>query len=412
MQLLTLRKRLNLSQAELARRIGTSQQQVQRWEGGTTPNFDTIRNIATTLSVPIDQLLEPNPPVRFAHATSEQNIYRCIKNSLWGDHKDRLRDWVPGEYVVLKTERGIHALVKVSGPAFEDSTEIWPDALSPHRIQVRVVRVFSEEEPAPFAGIIRDTLLKLAGTKYGLWVLNHIAIEGSPAKVIVDDLLSRPDCTASIMRNIDSLILGASNNSAAKLVPSTTVEEISMVDDGPLSSSTHLQTQLNLVKLGIMAGCSVWVARDNRKMLLEKCEGRFEILENLPSVGISDIATKLIERIDIIWFKQNAPICAFEIETSTPIYSGILRMSDLLAFVPAIKTKLYLVAQREKEERVLGQLSRPTFQKIGLNEVCRFVPIEDLDKLLAQISGLEGHLQPSIINKISVELDTYNLEQR
>jgi hypothetical protein len=38
-----------------------------------------------------------------------------------------------------------------------------------------------------------------------------------------------------------------------------------------------------------------------------------------------------IERIDVLWLKGRSIKRAFEVEHTTSIYSGILRMADLLA---------------------------------------------------------------------------------
>jgi hypothetical protein len=89
--------------------------------------------------------------------------------------------------------------------------------------------------------------------------------------------------------------------------------------------------------------------------------------------------------------------CAFEIETTTSIYSGLLRMSDLLAEVPAIKIDLFIVAPKERQEKVMGELARPTFSKLGLSEYCRFIASEELEALSKRVHGLSGHIQPSLL---------------
>ncbi|MCX7982486.1 MAG: hypothetical protein N2572_06230 [Syntrophales bacterium] len=121
-------------------------------------------------------------------------------------------------------------------------------------------------------------------------------------------------------------------------------------------------------------------------------------------MGLSEEATRRIALIDVIWIKQNAPIAAFEIETSTSIYSGLLRISDLLSVVPALKIKIYLVAPKERKGKVLSELNRPTFRKIGLNEYCSYISSEDLSDLVVKVKEYGGHIQPSIIDKISVSL--------
>ena len=43
------------------------------------------------------------------------------------------------------------------------------------------------------------------------------------------------------------------------------------------------------------------------------------------------MTNQTIELIDVLWLDGNAIVAAFEIESTTSIYSGLLRMSDLLA---------------------------------------------------------------------------------
>lgn len=51
----------------------------------------------------------------------------------------------------------------------------------------------------------------------------------------------------------------------------------------------------------------------------------------------------------------------------------------------------------------MSELSRPTFRKIGLNDFCKFIPVEELHNLLQKVDGLGGHIQPTIIDTIAVE---------
>jgi len=44
-------------------------------------------------------------------------------------------------------------------------------------------------------------------------------------------------------------------------------------------------------------------------------------------------------------------------------------------------------------------------RKIGLNEYCRFIAIEDLERKLEQIEDLYGDVRPTIIEKLAIEAD-------
>lgn len=183
-------------------------------------------------------------------------------------------------------------------------------------------------------------------------------------------------------------------------------EETENLDEG----TDHIKAQHLLINIGKVTGCSIWVASNdcNRKyqgeLLGKNC------IITLPNFGLDKEAMDRIAYIDVIWIQQNAPICAFEVGTTTSIYSGILRMSDLFALVPALKIKLFIVAPRARAKKVIKELNRPTFREIGLNEFCRFIAIEDLEKKYEQIQDLYGDVRPSVIEKIALDAEKYKIK--
>jgi hypothetical protein len=44
--------------------------------------------------------------------------------------------------------------------------------------------------------------------------------------------------------------------------------------------------------------------------------------------------SRTVELIDVLWLNGNAIVAAFEAESTTSIYSGLLRMADLLSMQP------------------------------------------------------------------------------
>lgn len=87
------------------------------------------------------------------------------------------------------------------------------------------------------------------------------------------------------------------------------------------------------------------------------------------------MTNRTIELIDVLWLRKNAIVAAFEIESTTSIFSGLLRMSDLIAMQPNLNIPLYLVAPDERRNKVLSEVNRPTFSRLvpPLKEVCRYV---------------------------------------
>jgi hypothetical protein len=93
----------------------------------------------------------------------------------------------------------------------------------------------------------------------------------------------------------------------------------------------------------------------------------------------------------------------FEVEKSTSIYSGILRMSDLIKSIPYGNPKLFIVAPKEREEKVHKELRRPIFVENGINEICKFISIEDLCELYERVKDLKGCITEDILDKIAVQ---------
>jgi hypothetical protein len=69
---------------------------------------------------------------------------------------------------------------------------------------------------------------------------------------------------------------------------------------------------------------------------------------------------------------------AFEVERTTSVHSGLLRMADLAALAPNLSFPLYVVVPRARLEKVRRELARPTFQAIEVHRRCGFFSAESL----------------------------------
>ena len=181
--------------------------------------------------------------------------------------------------------------------------------------------------------------------------------------------------------------------------------EVKFGAEESIEEPLHSKAQYLLVRLGRATKCSVWIASNDQNKTYMGNKISNGCLKSLPNLGLSEEATRRIKLIDAIWLYQNAPICAFEVETTTSIYSGLLRLSDLISVVPAINIKLFIVAPIIRRDKVMAELSRPTFHKIGLSDYSRFIAIEDLESLLSKVEEFVGHFQPSIIDTVALGLE-------
>ena len=190
-------------------------------------------------------------------------------------------------------------------------------------------------------------------------------------------------------------------------VPETddVVDEIA-IKESPKETSKHIEIQYLLLRLGSDMGFNIWVASNdkNREHLGEKFSELFKLRDNLP-LQFDEATTRTIEHIDVLWLKGNAIVAAFEIESTTSIYSGLLRMSDLIAMQPNLNIPLYIVAPDERREKVFIEVNRPTFMRLSppLVKVCRFISFSKLQDQVSKISMFVRYLKPDFIEGLSEE---------
>lgn len=125
----------------------------------------------------------------------------------------------------------------------------------------------------------------------------------------------------------------------------------------------HSEMQFLLAKLGRDLGYQVWIAQnDHQRVWKDHRLGEFS-LKQLPNIGLPQDVHQTISLIDVLWLDSDGNyIGAFEVEKSTSIYSGILRLHDLSSSVMNHSCELYLIAPNEREKEIKAQLLRPSLQ--------------------------------------------------
>ena len=125
----------------------------------------------------------------------------------------------------------------------------------------------------------------------------------------------------------------------------------------------HTKVQYLLMKIGKSLGYDVIVASNDRTKSYNNENFSFISLQEFPEIEAGNDVKKTIALIDVIWFekKTNKLVSAYEVEKSTSIYSGILRLTDLALTIPnSEKISLYLVAPEQREKEIIAQLKRPS----------------------------------------------------
>lgn len=173
------------------------------------------------------------------------------------------------------------------------------------------------------------------------------------------------------------------------------------------AGTRHTEIQYELLRLGAELGLKVWVARNDRG---RKWKGRAlgelpHVLDSLPT-QFDDATTRTIELIDVLWLAGNSIVAAFEVESTTSIYSGLLRMGDLFSLQPNLAIDLYLVAPDERREKVRQEILRPTFnlgRERPLAKICGFLSFSRIAEQLDGIRrlGHAGSLRPNFLKKVA-----------
>ena len=158
---------------------------------------------------------------------------------------------------------------------------------------------------------------------------------------------------------------------------------------------THTEVQGWLRDLGLALGFRVWIASNDRNRSYGAGRLSDGCLTALPD-SIAAHATDTVRLIDVMWLDAAAGriAAAFEVEHSTSIYSGIVRMLDLALGVPDhLAGAYFLVAPDAREADVRAQFTRPAFSRVAELDL-RFLPYSELRQHRESIArfghGLKG----------------------
>jgi hypothetical protein len=130
---------------------------------------------------------------------------------------------------------------------------------------------------------------------------------------------------------------------------------------------------------------SIWIPNADRARVLELVppSERGAFLDTLP-LNSNEATLDTIKQIDVLWLRRGSIVRAFEVEHTTAVYSGLLRMADLLALQPNIAIRLHIVASEERRDKVFREMARPVFMLLErgpLSGTCSFISYESVDAI-------------------------------
>ena len=205
----------------------------------------------------------------------------------------------------------------------------------------------------------------------------------------LEDLLQNQknnDVTYSIdedhFQKLVGLRIRRENKTVSVTVPSKDENEQSATDEPTIRESYRMQALL--AKIGETMGFRIWLPQSDRSNIQKEWDPAEDVLLNKLPLNYDETTLKTIEQIDVLWLKGRSIFRAFEVEHSTAIYSGILRMADLLALQPNMDIRLHIVAPFDRKDKVLQEIRRPVFSLLDrdpLSEICTFISYESVHEL-------------------------------
>jgi type II restriction enzyme len=140
---------------------------------------------------------------------------------------------------------------------------------------------------------------------------------------------------------------------------------------------SHTAIQGWLRDLGRALGFQIHIAANDRSRPWADGKLADGCVENLPHAIASAPGGEAVRLIDVLWLQGEEVVAAFEVEHSTSIYSGIVRLLDLAYGGSSATNSLFLVAPDEREDEVRIQIRRPAFRGISDLRV-RYLPYGEL----------------------------------
>jgi predicted RNA-binding protein len=318
-------------------------------------------------------------------------------------------------------------LLEVTGEAYLDSSPIWSKNSFPARVPVKLIAELTSlsgvpvidmkdklsifqnlKNPNAWSGSFRGSLSK--------WKQS----DGEAIVAAIMDAVSHPIERPFDVSKLSKIppVLKSSTSGGNFTIPENEEPEIT-TDKNHLESlavtlnndishqtetTAHTEIQWLLVKLGNDMGLDVWVAKNDRNKNYKGIpfSSFSRLKKNLPH-QFDQVTTRTIELIDVLWLKGNSIQAAFEVESTTTIYSGLLRMSDLITMQPNLNIPLYIVAPVDRRNKVIEEINRPTFAKLSppMAEICRFISFDELRKQLQLATNFLKFLKPEFLDSFS-----------
>lgn len=178
---------------------------------------------------------------------------------------------------------------------------------------------------------------------------------------------------------------GSVDNFLKSYTPGNNKIEISDLEEaGHISEeNAHKEAQMLLLKIGRVLDFDTFSPNKSPTAYDEPLESYISLKE-LPRRFVGEEILTFVKNIDVIWFRDEIPAYAFEVENSTGVRSGFQRLIQLRP----LGTKLYIIA-REDDRRLYAQIlnADPYYR---YKDSFRFISYSQLEKFFVEVDRSEA----------------------
>ncbi len=299
-------------------------------------------------------------------------------------------------------------VLNVSSDAFEDTTPIFADENDPFPIRFKVTPeiMLDFEHSIPIEGPeiwnklsftkelivgsfgwaqlagLRQSLIEI-GTADGELIFRALGAQVKAKKRYALDAADRRHIAQRLVVRTEvgeiEVEVPEREDEVAELVPPVELDQ---------EIRASIKMQANVAHLGIILGFNIWVPPGDRVRVLQALPPQYhsKLVTSLP-LNYDPATLRTIENIDVIWLDRRSIAQAFEVEHTTAIYSGLLRMADLLALQPRIQISLHIVAPVSRREQVRREILRPVFSVLeggAMAQRCSFLSYDAVETIIKQ----------------------------
>lgn len=312
------------------------------------------------------------------------------------------------------------AVYEVTSECFEDSTPVFVKEDDPYvlRFKVRVIAALDVDKAIPmqderlwhhlsftkelpkgssnWTGVVRNSLNALT-EQDGAYLEQQIVQQTKDAVLYPLSDADEKQFEVNIVRSLE----GEVPVSIPKDDDETEVTE-------PQASSVResIKIQALLAEIGAKMGYKIWLPRNDLNAVLNEWHGDEAAITKILPLNYDETTIKTVEQIDVLWLKGRSIVRAFEVEHTTAIYSGILRMADLLALQPNMNIHLHIVAPEERRNKVFQEILRPVFSLLeggALSKKCTYISYGSIQELYE--TPYLAHTSDSILEDFQEEAE-------